>query len=82
MILERMFERCDSEQSPAADVLRELRAALMADRHFDIQRLYTLGYGDFVEALDALREWRSQRYVYQGQQHTIIAVTTENRMSA
>lgn len=82
MILEKVFERCDNEQTPAADVLRELRAALILDLPFDVQRLYTLSYGDFVQALDALREWRSQRYIYQGQLLNIVAQAPEERISA
>lgn len=64
MNLETVFKRCETEQSPSADVLRELRASLMSDQAFDIQHLYQLSYADFVQALDALREWRSQRYIY------------------
>ncbi|PZU54584.1 MAG: hypothetical protein DI561_04630 [Thauera sp.] len=82
MILERMFERCDSEQSPAADVLRELRAALILDLPFDVQRLYALSYGDFVQALEALREWRSQRYIYQGQLLQTVAKAPADCISA
>lgn len=82
MILERVFERCDSEQSPAADVLRALRAALILDLPFDVQQLYALSYGDFVQALDALREWRSQRYIYQGQLLNVVAKAPEERISA
>jgi hypothetical protein len=45
-------------------VFNELRDALLADRSFDIQKLYELGYGDFCDALEALREWRTQRHLY------------------
>ncbi|WP_306477768.1 hypothetical protein [Methyloversatilis sp.] len=67
MNLEAMFERCEAEQTPAADILRELRESLMTDKPLDMHRLYALGYGDFVQALEALREWRSQRYIFQAQ---------------
>ena len=67
MNLETMFQRCETEQTPAADILRELRESLMTDRPLDMQRLYALDYGDFVQALEALREWRSQRYILQAQ---------------
>lgn len=45
----------------------ELRDALLADRGFDVQKLYELGYGDFCDALEALREWRTQRHLYMKQ---------------
>jgi hypothetical protein len=67
MNLETLFQRCETEQTPAADILRELRESLMTDKPLNMQCLYALDYGDFVQALEALREWRSQRYIIQAQ---------------
>ena len=41
-----------------------LVVALENDAPFDLQQLYLLSYNDFDIALNALREWRSQRYVW------------------
>jgi hypothetical protein len=65
MHLQAVFEKA---HAPVADdsarIFRQLLDALEHDSPFDLQLLYRLSYPDFDTALNALREWRSQRYVW------------------
>jgi hypothetical protein len=65
MYLQTLFEkaRASSDDTSAA-ILSQLLDALENDAPFDLQQLYLLSYNDFDIALNALREWRSQRYVW------------------
>lgn len=65
MHLQVLFEKASASANEAsAQVFRQLLDALEHDAPFDLQQLYLLSYTDFDTALNALREWRSQRYVW------------------
>lgn len=64
MSLRKLFALKREGGSSKEAVFDELRDALLAERGFDVQRLYELGYSDFCDALEALREWRTQRHLY------------------
>lgn len=65
MHLEVMFEKARlSGDEQGARIFRQLLDALEHDTPFDLQLLYQLSYPDFDIALNAMREWRSQRYVW------------------
>lgn len=65
MHLQAVFEKAHATANESsADIFRQLLDALEHDTPFDLQQLYRLSYGDFDIALNALREWRSQRYVW------------------
>lgn len=68
MHLQTVFEtaRVENEKTTPG-VFREMLTALQHDQPFDVQRLYDLPYKDFDTALNALREWRSQRYAWQAE---------------
>lgn len=65
MHLQTLFEKAQGAATETSAVIfRELLDALEHDAPFDLQQLYRLPYSDFSTALNALREWRSQRYVW------------------
>jgi hypothetical protein len=65
MHLQAVFEKAHaSADESSAAIFRQLLDALEQGASFDLQQLYQLPYGDFDTALHALREWRSQRYVW------------------
>lgn len=65
MHLQVVFEKAHAANSGnSASIFRQLLDALEHDAPFDLQLLYQLPYADFDTALNALREWRSQRYVW------------------
>lgn len=65
MHLEVMSERAGaSGDEQGARIFRQLLDALEHDSPFDLQLLYQLSYPDFDIAINAMREWRSQRYVW------------------
>ena len=65
MHLEALFEKAQSvTDETGAVVFRQLLDALEHDAPFDLQQLDRLSYADFDLALNALKEWRSQRYVW------------------
>ncbi|WP_026187970.1 hypothetical protein [Methyloversatilis universalis] len=65
MHLQVMFDKAHVPNAEhSAQIFRQLLDALEHDTSFDLQLLYQLPYADFDLALNALREWRSQRYVW------------------
>ncbi|WP_374339871.1 hypothetical protein [Methyloversatilis sp.] len=65
MNLEVLYEKARAPgDEHGARIFRQLLDALEHDTPFDLQRLYELSYPDFDIALNAMREWRSQRYVW------------------
>ena len=65
MYLQTLFEKArSSSDDTSAAIFGQLLDALEHDAPFDLQQLYLLSYNDFDMALNALREWRSQRYVW------------------
>lgn len=65
MFLQVMFDKAHAPDAEhGTRILRDLLDALEHDAPFNLQLLDQLSYADFDLALNALREWRSQRYVW------------------
>jgi len=65
MHLQALSEKAQAYPNESSSIIfRKLLDALEHDAPFDLQQLDQLSYGDFDTVLNALREWRSQRYVW------------------
>ncbi len=65
MHLETVFEKAHAPSNETgSEIFRQLLDALEHDTPFDLQQLDRLSYADFDIAINALKEWRSQRYVW------------------